>query len=88
MHVSNQSNSISQTIFETNKTTAKLSGSSTFADYMKAAQSTLVTEGSSVDKGTNELALPMDTNKGKVEINLDGYYTSDSLRQVDFQFVI
>jgi hypothetical protein len=36
MHVNNQSNSINQTIFETNKTTAKSTKSSTFSDYMKA----------------------------------------------------
>lgn len=74
MYVNNQSNAVNQVLSETNKTTVKSTGSSTFSDYMEAMQSSATIKEIGVNASSDNSMFSMDTNKGKVEMNLDGYF--------------
>jgi vancomycin resistance protein YoaR len=78
MYINNHTNLTNQTLLETNETSANRPGGATFEDYMEAMQSTVSKTDSVVDEASTKAAIPMDTNKGSLKLNLDDYFSPKS----------
>jgi hypothetical protein len=74
MYINNQSNSVNQILSESNKISVKTTESTIFSDFMEAMQSSATIKEVADRTSSDSAIFSMDTNKGKVEMNLDRYF--------------